>query len=160
MAIRKLEQNYPPVGFFFRLQIDGLPDTESDFQEITGLSRNVELQSIKEGGENRFTHQLPLQVKSELLILKRGLKVSSELTDWCKSTIEEFRFTPKDIHLFLLDVESKSGGAHQPLMAWHIIHAFPVKWEVTGFNAMNNDLAIETIQLNYNYFTKTYAKPQ
>jgi phage tail-like protein len=160
MAVGKLEHNYPPVGFFFRLQIDGLPDTESDFQEITGLSRSVELQSVKEGGENRFTHELPLQVKSEPLILKRGLKVSSELTDWCKSTIEEFRFTPKDIHLFLLDVESKSRGEHQPLVAWHIIHAFPTKWEVTGFNAMNNDLAIETIQLNYSYFTKTYAKPQ
>lgn len=152
-----LDSNYPPVGFYFRLEIDDLPDTESDFQEVAGLSRSIELQAVKEGGENRFTHQLPLHVKSEPLVLKRGLKVSSALTDWCKGTIEEFRFTPKNLYLFLLDVTATKDD---PLMAWHIIHAFPTKWEISSFNAMNNEYVIETIQLNYNYFTKTYSKPQ
>lgn len=150
--------DYPPVGFYFRLQIDGLPDSESDFQEISGLSRSLEMEDVKEGGENRFKHQLPLRIKSEPLILKRGLKVSSDLTKWCKETLEEFSFFPKDVHLFLLDVESSTAEEHEPLVAWHLTGAFPIKWEVSGFNAMNNDLMIETIQLKYKYFKKTYAK--
>lgn len=146
---------YPPVGFFFKVQIDGLPDGESEFQEVTGLSATIETQQIVEGGENRFVHQLPLRVKSEKLVLKRGLKVSSALQDWCRKAIEEFSFSPKDIHVFLLDP-----GAANPndniLMSWHVIHAYPLKWSVSAFNAMENNLAIETIELQYNHFTKSH----
>ncbi len=146
-------QSYPPVGFYFKIQIDKMPDSDSDFQEVSGLSMSLELQAVKEGGENRFTHQLPLPAKAEPLVLKRALKVSSPLMDWCRKAIEEFSFKPCNLHVFLLDTET--GGAEpKPLVAWHIVHAYPVKWEISGFNAMNNDLAIETIQLNYNYFTR------
>lgn len=146
-------QSYPPVGFYFKVQIDKMPDSDSDFQEVSGLSMSLELQAVKEGGENRFTHQLPLPAKAEPLVLKRALKVSSPLMDWCRKAIEEFSFKPYNLHVFLLDTEG--GDAEpKPLAAWHIVHAYPVKWEISGFNAMNNDLAIETIQLNYNYFTR------
>lgn len=144
---------YPPVGFYFKVVIDGIPDSESDFQEVAGLSVSLETQAVKEGGENRFTHQLPLPAKAEPLVLKRGLKVESALIEWCRKAVEEFSFSAKNLHLFLLDVEA--GASEKPLAAWHIVHAYPTKWEVTGFNAMNNELAIETIQLQYNYFKKS-----
>ncbi len=145
----------PPVGFFFKVAIGGLPDSESDFQEVTGLTASIETQQVIEGGENRFVHNLPLRVKSEKLILKRGLKVNSGLLSWCRKAIEEFSFSPKDIDIFLLDP-----GAANPsdniLMSWHIVHAYPVKWSVSAFNAMENNLAIETIELQYNFFTKSH----
>jgi len=146
---------YPPAGFYFKVVIDGMPDSDSEFQELSGLSMSMETQSVKEAGENRFTHQLPLPAKAEPLVLKRGLKVSSPLVEWCRKAIEDFSFSPKNLHVFLLDIEGGTQGAPKPLMAWHLINAFPTKWEVTGLNAQNSDIAIETIQINYNYFTKS-----
>lgn len=148
---------YPPVGFYFKVSIDGFPDSESAFQEVTGLSMSMETTTLREGGVNNFQHALPNPPKSEPLILKRGLRIGSELASWCKETIEEFTFRPKNLHVFLLRVdpeEPETKGAIQPLMTWHIIHAFPTKWEISGFNAMQNELAIETVQLSYNYFHK------
>lgn len=156
--MNNLIDRYPPVGFYFKVQIDGMPDSESDFQEVTGLSMSLELQSVKEAGENRFTHQLPGVAKAEPLVLKRGLRISSPMMEWCKKAIEEFSFSPRNLHLFLLDVESSAESQPTPLVAWHLVHAYPTKWEVSGFNAMNNDIVVETIQLQYNYFTKSFAK--
>ena len=149
-----LENNYPPAGFYFKIKVDGMPDSDSEFQELSGLSMSLETQSVKEAGENRFTHQLPLPAKAEPLVLKRGVKISSPLIEWCRKAIEEFTFSPKNIHVFLLDTESGEAEP-KPLMSWHLIHAFPSKWEVTGLNAANSELAIETIQINYNYFTRS-----
>lgn len=146
---------YPPVGFYFKITVDGMPDSDSEFQELTGLSMSLDTQSVKEAGENRFTHQLPLPARADPLVLKRGIKVSSPLIDWCRKAIEEFSFSPKDLHVFLLDVAGGPDGGSQPLMAWHLINAYPTKWEISGMNAMNSDLAIETIQINYNYFVKS-----
>jgi phage tail-like protein len=146
---------YPPVGFFFKVSIDGLPDADSAFQEVTGLSVSVETQSVPEGGENRFVHQLPLRAKAERLVLKRGLNVSSQLLAWCRRAVEDFSFSPKTIHVFLLD-PSKPDALNNPLAAWHLVNAYPVKWSVSAFNAEENSLAVETIELQYNYFTKSF----
>jgi phage tail-like protein len=150
-----LGNNYPPAGFYFKVVIDDMPDSDSEFQELSGLSMSMETQSVKEAGENRFTHQLPLPARAEPLVLKRGLKISSPLVEWCRKAIEDFSFSPKNLHIFLLDVEGGTLGSPRPLMAWHLVNAFPTKWEISGLNAQNSDIAIETIQINYNYFTKS-----
>jgi phage tail-like protein len=146
---------YPPVGFYFKVTIDGFPEAEADFQEVTGLSMTLETQAVKEGGENRFVHQLPVRTMSDKLVLKRGLKVSSSLLSWCSQAIEEFSFSPKNIDIFLLD-PGRPDSLNNPLAAWHVTHAYPVKWAATGLNAMNNELVIETIEIQYQYFTKSF----
>src|SRR5688572_14064639 len=132
---------YPPVSFYFKVTIDGFPEAEADFQEVAGLSMTLETQPLKEGGENRFVHQLPVRTSSDKLVLKRGFKVSSSLLSWCSQAIEEFSFHPRNLDIFLLD-PGRSDSLTNPLAAWHITHAYPVKWSVSAFNAMNNDLAI------------------
>ncbi|MGX5820938.1 phage tail protein [Chitinophaga lutea] len=147
--------NYPPAGFYFKVVIDGMPESDSEFQELSGLTMSLDTQSVKEAGENRFTHQLPLPARAEPLVLKRGLKVSSPLVEWCRKAIEEFSFAPRNLHVFLLDTEGGAHGAPRPLMSWHLVHAYPTKWEISGFNALNSEIAIETIQIQYNFFTRS-----
>ena len=141
---------YPHTSFCFKVSIDGL-DAESDFQEVTGLAMSIDTTPLNEGGQNCYVHHLPTRAKSERLILKRGLKVSSDLVDWCRKAIEEFSFSPKDIHIFLLDPIDQ-----QPLASWHLTNAFPVKWSLSNFNAMNNELSIESIEIQYHRFTKSF----
>nr|WP_295929475.1 phage tail protein [uncultured Dyadobacter sp.] len=146
---------YPPIGFLFKVSIKGVPDAEADFQEVSGLSMTLETQALKEGGQNRFIHQLPVRTTSDKLVLKRGLKATSSLLTWCREAIEDFSFSPKDLDISLLD-PGIDDSLNNPLVSWHISHAYPVKWSLSPFNAMNSELAIETIEIQYRFFTKTF----
>ncbi len=136
---------YPPLGFHFKVEFTGFSG-EFEFQSVSGLSVEMDTEEIAEGGENRFKHKVPVRTRYPKLVLKRGLLVDSEIIDWCKSALEYFDFEPVDLIVKLLNEE------HQPLISWNVVHAYPVKWSVSDFDAEQNKLVIETLELNYNYF--------
>ncbi len=136
---------YPPLGFHFKVEFDNI-DGEFEFQSVSGLSVTLETEEIAEGGENRFKHKLPIKTSYPKLVLKRGVLVDSALIKWCREAVENFNITPTDIVISLLNEE------HEPLMTWNVVHAYPVKWGVSDFNAEESKMVIETIELAYNYF--------
>lgn len=136
---------YPPVGFHFLVEFAN-QQNEYQFQSVSGLSVDLETEEIKEGGENRFTHKLPVRAKYPNLILKRGLLVNSGLLNWCRDAIDNFKIEPTDVIIKLLNEKS------EPLMSWNVVHAWPVKWAISDFNAEENRLVIETLELTYSYF--------
>lgn len=136
---------YPPLGFHFKVEFTGFSG-EFEFQSVSGLTVDIETEEIAEGGENRFKHKIPVRTKYPNLVLKRGLLVNSEIISWCKSAVEDFDFLPIDIVVKLLNEK------HEPLLTWNVVHAYPVKWSISDFNAEENKLVIETLELNYNYF--------
>lgn len=140
---------YPPVGFHFLVEFQGIGSKEKDhqFQSVSGLSVDIETEEIAEGGENRFKHKLPVKTKYPNLTLKRGMLIDSVVIDWCKDAIENFSFKPVNLVIKLLNQE------HQPLVSWNVVHAYPVKWSVEDFNAEESKLVIENFELTYNYFT-------
>ncbi|WP_299672913.1 phage tail protein [uncultured Roseobacter sp.] len=136
-----------PVAFHFSVSFTGAGPSISDaaFQEVSGLESSIEVEPLVEGGENRFIHQLPKPAKRNNIVLKRGLtENSSGLVKWCKATLEgDFakKIEPKNLVISLLDEEAN------PVASWSVGNAYPVKWSVGGFDAMKNELAIETIEL-------------
>jgi phage tail-like protein len=140
----------PPVGFhyavFFRLEAHPLPDIR--FQEVSGLEVTVGTESLAEGGENRFSHQLPTRPTYGKLVFKRSLKVTSRLTKWIRDAIEDFEFQPAEVLITLLNDQ------HLPVAAWVVVNAYPIKWSVTPFKAQENSLAIESMELTCNYFRR------
>lgn len=145
---------YPPVGFHFAVYIkNNAKDIakeaviDSQFQSVSGLSVDISTEEYAEGGENRFKHKLPLKTTFPNLVLKRGLVIGSELTNWCKNAIENFEFELKDITVILLD------ATHGPLMTWEVVGAMPVKWSVDEFSASESKIVVESIELAYKYFT-------
>lgn len=145
-----MAEYYPPVGFHFRVNFE-LPSRSSqdvEFQEVSGLSVDVEMESYVEGGENRFTHQLPTRTRYSELTLKRGLAQGSGIIEWCQRAIENFQFQPVNLTVSLLNAQ------HQPLASWQVVQAIPKRWEVSAFNAEQNSIVIESLQLHYHYFLK------
>jgi phage tail-like protein len=136
---------YPPLGFHFKVEFANLPG-EFEFQSVSGLNVEMETEEISEGGENRFKHKLPVRTRFPNLVLKRGLLVDSDLIKWCREAVEDFKISPTNITIKLLNEK------HEPLMTWNVVHAYPVKWAVADFNAEESKLVIETIELVYNYF--------
>ncbi len=138
----------PPVtSFHFSVIFLGLqPNIDIGFQSVSGLSATIETETIAEGGENRFKHQLPTGVTFPNLVLKRSLQISSKVTAWCEDAIEKFIFDPIDILVVLHNEE------HLPLYSWKVVNAYPVSWSVSDFNAEASELAIESLELKYQYY--------
>ena len=141
---------YPPVAFHFKVDIEGITEGGNDirFQEVSGLNATVGEFTFNEGGENRFVHRLPGRITYEKLVLKRGMLMGSKLIAWFRDAVESFSFDPKEVIVTLLNQE------HEPLEAWSFYQAYPVKWNISNFNAQNNEIVIETIELSFQYFTR------
>lgn len=139
---------YPPVGFHFVVAFELFPQTPNDFrfQEVSGLDVSVEMETVREGGQNRFAHQLPTRTSYSDITLKRGMFFGSGITFWCKHAIEDFVFQPTNIMISLLNAE------HIPLQSWYIVNAIPKRWSVSNFNAEENSVVVESLTLSYNYF--------
>ena len=137
----------PLASFHFSVIFLGLgPNIEIGFQSVSGLSATIETETIGEGGENRFKHQLPTGVSFQNLTLKRSLRISSTVTAWCEDAIEKFIFKPTDLLVVL------HNELHLPLYTWKVVNAYPVSWSVSDFDAESSALAIESLELKYQYY--------
>lgn len=138
---------YPPVGFHFKVEFIGIGnDNDCRFQSVSGLTVEYDTESFKEGGENRFEHKLPVRSKYNDVSLKRGLLINSEVIKWCTNAFENREFNPVTVNITLLNEN------HEPLKTWEVIDAWPKKWSVSDFNAQENSIVVETLDLAYKYF--------
>jgi len=149
MSISLFGDIYPPSAFYFKVVIAppaGLA-ADTSFQEVSGIETEMDVESIVEGGENRFVRQLPKGIKHSNLSLKRGIApLTSPLVLWCKATLESgFNLTikPLPVLVFLMN-ENKV-----PIRGWSFDSAYPLKWEVESFGSTKNEVAIEKIILSY-----------
>lgn len=140
-----MSNDFPPLGFHFKVEFENIKD-EFQFQSVSGLASELLTEEIAEGGENRFKHKLPLKTRYSNLVLKRGLLVNSELAHWCHEAIDNFNIKPANITIKLLNEK------HEPLVTWNVVHAYPLKWNVSDLNAEESKMVVETLELAYNYF--------
>lgn len=139
---------YPPVAFHFLVNFD-LKDTgaqEVAFQEVSGISAELEMETYKEGGENRFVHKLPNRTNYPDLVLKRGLLVNSAIRKWIELAIYNLEIQPIDVVVKILNEE------HEPLQSYAFVNAYPKKWSISDLNAQSSSLVIESMELSYQYF--------
>ncbi|HZY36299.1 MAG TPA: phage tail protein [Mucilaginibacter sp.] len=140
--------DYPFTGFHFLVVFEIFPQVPNDFrfQEVTGLTSTVNLDTYPEGGENRFVHRLPGRTTYSDLVLKRGMTLISGVTAWCLDCIENFNYQPTNMLISLLNED------HLPVNSWYVTNAIPIKYEVTGLNAEQNQIVIESMTLRYEYY--------
>ena len=146
-----MDPTYPPVSFYFQLSFSGSSGkADTSFKEVSGISMEMGIEEITEGGINGYKHRVPTTVKYSNLVLKRGfVPKNSDVARWCQETLEgglEETIETKNIIVSLLD-ENDS-----PLKSWSFVNAWPVKWAISDFNSMNNEIAIETLEFAYSYF--------
>lgn len=139
---------YPHPGFHFLVLFEIVPQfpTDVQFQEVSGLSIEMEMESIREGGEQRFVHELPVRAKYGDVTLKRGKFLGSGVLHWCRQGLENFQFKPANVLISLMNEH------HVPLYNWYLINAIPKRLEVSGFNAQSSEIVVETLVLSYQYF--------
>ena len=153
------EEYHPPGGFYFNVNVLGsgtaislLTDIDASFQEVSGIQSNFEVETVVEGGENRFVHQLPRYARYSNLVLKRGVVTkASFLAEWAGLTIGANLSLPIIPQNLVVTLLNKHGF---PIVAWGFVNAYPLKWEVGPLDSMKNEILTETLELSYNYFER------
>lgn len=149
-----MEVYYPPVGFYFSLSFTGVSTAlDASFKEASGISAEMNVEEVAEGGENRFKYRLPTTVKYSDLELKRGLITkTSALAIWCMEVLNgglDIPIVTKSITVNLLNEEGS------PLMTWNFVNAWPTQWSISSLDSEKNEIVVESIKFAYTYFTKS-----
>lgn len=139
---------YPFTGFHFVVVFEIFPQLPNDvrFQEVTGLTTDVNLETYNEGGENRFVHRLPGRTRYADLVLKRGMTLVSGVAAWCLDAVENFNYQPTNLLVSLLNEE------HLPVSSWYVVNAIPISYQISGLNAEQSQVVIESMTLRYEYY--------
>lgn len=146
---------YPATGFYFSVSFIGgvatvASATDSSFKEVSGIEMKVNTDEIQEGGVNNYVWKVPKSVSYSNLVLKRGVmpKVSI-LGTWVKESIDSVyssAMKPITVLVLLMDQDGI------PLSGWAFFNAFPVKWDLSGFDSMKNEYVVESIEFSYTNF--------
>lgn len=121
------------------MEIEGI--IAAGFTDVSGLSMETEVDTIKEGGVNDYEHKLPKGTKYSDITLKRGL-VDCELLAWYQLAANG-KFGRRSGVITLLD------NSRFPVMEWLFFDALPIKWEGPSLNAATNTVATETLVLTH-----------
>lgn len=130
----------PRPAHRFYVQIGGYE--QAVFSEASGLSVEVALDDVEEGGRNEFVHRLPGRCKVGNLTLKRGITHSNDFLKWSLQ-VATGRVERKNVSVVLYRTDGKEE------MRWELLEAFPVKWSGAQFKADDSAVAIESVEFSH-----------
>ena len=150
---------YPPPAFSFTVMVAGSGTAlqlssmaDSSFQEASGLEAKIEIETVKEGGENRYVHQLPSQTTSPNLVLRRGYVTRpSFLAEWAAQTVGSTLTQPILTQTLVVMLLGANG---MPLVAWNCSRAWPVRWVTGPFDALKSEVLTEVLEFSYASITR------
>jgi phage tail-like protein len=132
------DRDDPFRSFNFLVEVDGV--TTAGFSEVSGIMIETEPIEYRNGNENITVRKLPGIQKFGNITLKRGFTRDSALWEWRKTVLDG-------------KTERHSGSitllneAREASIRWNFREAWPSKLEGPSFNAANNEVAIETLEL-------------
>jgi phage tail-like protein len=141
----------PPFVGRFIFTVDDL--TIGAFTEVSGLSVQIDVEEVPEGGQNQFVHKLPGRMKWPNLVLKRGITKSDDLFEWFRLSSgdgfagEKHRLKRRNGAISVVN------GRGVPLRTWRFAGAYPVKWTGPRFSASSRDLAVEELEVCHHGFS-------
>jgi phage tail-like protein len=133
----KQQQFTPAIWFELKLTPKSTPI--GYFTEVSGLSSEVEVMTYNEGGKNDGVHKLPTRMKHPNLVLKRGVTTVKDLQEWAQDSFAGPQ--RKEITLTMYNEQLEK------IRIWSFKNAYPVKWTGPNFNASQNTLATEALEI-------------
>lgn len=110
------------------------------FSECSGLDGTLQVEDYNEGGENRYVHKFPTRMTYTNIVLKRGVGLSEDLWNWHFDYVQG-KGKRRD-GLIMLQNEQQI-----PLKLWVFKRGLPLKWAGPTFNATQNAVAIESLEI-------------
>ena len=135
--------NDPLKKYKYLVTIPGLP-SGIGFSKVSGLKREVGVVEYNEGGYSH-THKLAGREKTSNITLERGMFAGKEFETLYKKSLSnpDFRTT---VTINLMDAFGKVKRS------WKLAEAWVSSWEGTDFDADSEDVAIEKITVEFEYY--------
>lgn len=154
------EEKFPLSGFHFRVDFlfskknekSFLGPVEASFQEVSGLKGTMDIEIYPELGFNAQPKGLPTGEIYENLVLKRGVITDNKLFQWFEDALQYKQTLHVPVLITALNTQGANKG--QPALRWLAYDAFPISYEIGGFDAMSSQLLVETLELRYAYFVR------
>jgi phage tail-like protein len=147
---------YPFTAFNFAVEIrvPGVSERvcHAAFAECDGLEMNMEVKTIREGGNNGRQLRLAGPVSYGQLTLKRGMTATFDLWDWFAAVMSDARLRA-DATVVLFDADGQTERA-----LFVLSRCLPAKLKAPALNAKEGMVAIEELQLAYE--SMTFRRPQ
>jgi phage tail-like protein len=132
------------------VKIDGV--NHAVFTECRLPSFQVETLEIKEGGQNNYTHQLPVRVKPGSVTLKYGLTKSDALLTWYLDVLKAMlkgNVAPVMRNVTITMYSDK----REVTAVFSLESAYPKKWSGPTLKADDRAVAIEELELAFTNFS-------
>ncbi|MDR2163251.1 MAG: phage tail protein [Clostridiales Family XIII bacterium] len=132
---------------------------EAAFSEISGLDATVDVIEFRQGNSGSLAPtKIPGLVKQGNLSMKFGITASANFRKWIFDCVNHQRVGSirTDIVIELIDIRTQSptvlqSTANAGPMAWVLKNAWVTKYTGTDLNALQSEVAIETIEVAYEY---------
>lgn len=122
---------------------------EAGFQEVSGLGAELEVLPYPEGGMNGFVHQLPVRHSWGRITLKRGIVRGPGLWHWYRAGLTQSLGARRDGMIMLLTPDG------EPAYSWVFWAGLAAKWSGPSFNAMQTEIAVESIEIAHQGIEQT-----
>jgi phage tail-like protein len=137
----------PDIPFSFFVEIDGIQCVK--FREVRGLEWQAEPVQFYEGGNFRHKVSLIGQGSFTPLVLKKGFfGASGEFFDWLNALMNPGKDPIKRATISVV-IRSDAG---EETGRFNLFGAFMTRYAGPGFNAMENAVAFEEVEIVYDYF--------
>jgi phage tail-like protein len=131
-------RNDPLASFNFIVTVENM---RAGFSEIGGLATETDIIEYREGSEDIRVRKIPGKKKFTNISLKRGYTPDGkDLWNWRKKVMDG-KTQRLGGTITLLD------EAKNPALTWEFTDGWPSKWAGPAFNAKNNDIAIEEMEI-------------
>ena len=128
----------------FKVVLDGHTDLGT-WTKCEGLSFEYDVQEIKEGGNNAYTHRLPGRMKLQNLKLTRPIDGKTPLVAKWLASIASGSSRSTAV-VTILDTNGTT------VYEWHLGGVYPVKWTGPSLDVGTNQVAMESLELVHNGF--------
>jgi len=134
----------PLRGFRFLIEIEGI--ASGGFTRVKGLSRELKIESYREGGVNEYEHKLVTQVTYPVVVLERGLALD-DLWKWALAAADG------DVKRRTVWIRLQN-EANERTWAWQVEWAIPVKWTASDLDAQTSPVVMESLELAHHGLRK------
>lgn len=138
-------RNDPYPGHNFQVTITGVSDDGSAvsgaFSEVSGLDVETKEIEYRNGNEGRAMRKMVGLTSYGKITCKRGATGHVDFWNWVRRAVDG-QVQRAEGSIILQDENQ------QEVMRWNFTRAWPGKYTVSGFNAANNEILLETFEIN------------
>lgn len=145
-------------AFRFKVEIDGV--LAAAFSQVSGFGVRVETSEYRSGNDLRSVPmEIPTLTRYDHITLSKGIVGDYDMLQWVLSVASSDIAPPtgidrRNVTITLIDDKGKDGPK------WFITGAYPVSYQISDFDALRGEVAVESLEISHLGFKRVAPEPQ